>query len=139
MTVRPKTGGRQSGTPNRRTMASRRWVQEQADPLAFLIRVMNGDNIDGQTPTITERMTAARDLRRVIVPDAKETPVAIALPAVDGPADLPAAFRVILSAVAAGDIMPGEAKAVADLLESARKAYVVADLAERIAVLEGRA
>lgn len=138
MTAGAKTGGRQAGTPNRRTLASRRWVQEQADPLAFLVRVMNGEDIDGLSPTMAERLNAARELRRVIVPDAKDAPISITLPAVTSPADLTAAVGAVLSAVSAGDLTPGEGKAVADLLETARKAYETADLAERIAKLEGR-
>lgn len=139
MTTRPKTGGRQAGTPNRRTVASRRWVQEQADPLAFLVKVMEGEDIDGQTPTLAERLNAASQLRRVIVPDAKDSPISIALPPVTSPADFTGAMNAVLSAVSAGDLTPGEGKAVADLLDGARKAYETADLAERIAKLEGRA
>ena len=97
-----KTGGRQAGTPNRRTVATRRWVQEQADPLAFLFRVMNGEVIDYQTPTMAERLIAARELRRVIVPDAKDTPVSIPLPQVSGPSDWIEAMNVVLSAVSSG-------------------------------------
>ena len=55
MAAGSKTGGRQPGTPNRRTLASRRWLQEHADPLAFLVRVMDGGDIDGQSPTLAER------------------------------------------------------------------------------------
>jgi hypothetical protein len=113
-------------------------VQEQADPLAFLVRVMQGEDIDGQTPTMGERLNAARELRRVIVPDAKDTAISISLPPVTGPADFTGAMNAVLSAVSAGELTPGEAKAVADLLEGARKAYETADLAERIATLEGR-
>ena len=138
MAAGSKTGGRQPGTPNRRTLASRRWLQEHADPLAFLVRVMDGGDIDGQSPTLAERMAAARELRRVMVPDAKDLPLAVALPPITGSADLLSAVNAIVSAVAEGQITPGEGKAMTDLLESARKAYEAGDLAERIAVLEGR-
>jgi hypothetical protein len=114
-------------------------VQEQADPLAFLVKVMEGEDIDGQTPTLAERLNAASQLRRVIVPDAKDSPISIALPPVTSPADFTGAMNAVLSAVSAGDLTPGEGKAVADLLDGARKAYETADLAERIAKLEGRA
>lgn len=139
MAAGSKTGGRQPGTQNRRTVASRRWLQEHADPLAFLVRVMGGGDIDGQSPTLAERMAAARELRRVMVPDAKDMPLAVALPPITGSADLLSAVNAIVSAVAEGQITPGEGKAMTDLLESARKAYEAGDLAERIAVLEGRA
>lgn len=139
MAAGAKTGGRQPGTQNRRTVASRRWLQEHADPLAFLVRVMDGGDIDGQSPTLAERMAAARELRRVMVPDARDLPLAVALPPISGSADLLSAVNAIVSAVAEGQITPGEGKAMTDLLESARKAYEAGDLAERIAVLEGRA
>ncbi len=138
MTKPAKTGGRVAGTPNRRTVASRRHLQELADPLDFLVRVMGGSVIDGVTPTLSERMTAARELRRVIVPDAKELPLAVRLPRLAGPADLPVVIGAVVSSVADGVLTPGEGKALADLLEAARKAYETADLAERVAVLEGK-
>lgn len=139
MSLRTKTGGRGVGTPNRRTSAFRRQLQDQADPIGFLTRVMNGDVIDGLTPTMAERLTAARDLRRVIVPDAKELPVTIQLPPVTGPKDLSAGMSVVISSVAGGQITLGEGKAVADLLEGARKTYETTELAERIATLEKKA
>ena len=131
-----KTGGRQVGTPNRYTTAARHQLQDQADPLAFMARVMNGEVIDGVAPTLAERLAAARDLRRVLVPDAKERPLSFLLPPVSGSADLVAAVGAVLSAVSDGQITPGEGKAMADLLEAARRAYEAADLAERIAALE---
>ena len=99
---------------------------------------MGGSVIDGVTPTLSERMTAARELRRVIVPDAKELPLAVRLPRLAGPADLPVVIGAVVSSVADGVLTPGEGKALADLLEAARKAYETADLAERVAVLEGK-
>jgi hypothetical protein len=138
MTKAVKTGGRISGTPNRRTIVSRRQLQALADPLDFLVRVMCGDVIDGLTPTLSERMTAARELRRVVVPDAKELPLAVQLPPLAGPADLPVVMGAVVSSVADGILTPGEGKVVADLLEAARKAYETADLAQRVAVLEGK-
>jgi hypothetical protein len=138
MTNKAKTGGRVAGTPNRRTVASRRHLQELADPLDFLVRVMSGAIIDGVTPTLAERMTAARELRRVVVPDAKELPLTVQLPRLSGPADLPAVMSAVVSSVAGGVLTPGEGKAIADLLEAARKAFETADLAERVAVLESK-
>ena len=137
MTKTAKTGGRTAGTPNRRTIASRRQIQAMADPLAFLVRVMNGEVIDNATPTLADRISAARELRRVLVPDAKDAPTTVDLPEIRGSADLLAGVNAILSAVAAGEITPGEGKAMVDLLEAARKAYEACDLSERLAVLEG--
>ena len=98
---------------------------------------MNGEVIDNATPTLADRISAARELRRVLVPDAKDAPTTVDLPEIRGSADLLAGVNAILSAVAAGEITPGEGKAMVDLLEAARKAYEACDLSERLAVLEG--
>ena len=139
MTNRTKTGGRVAGTPNRRTTASRRQLAGLADPLGFLASVLKGDQIDGVKPTLADRMTAARDLRRVMVPDCRERALSITLPAVSSVADLPAAFSAILAGVACGLITPTEARALVDLLDGMRRTYETVDLAARIAELEERA
>ena len=99
---------------------------------------MRGEVIDGHAPTMGERLNAARELRRVIVPDARERLLSVALPSIAGPADLPAAMNAVVAAVAAGELAPGEGKALSDLLSGTCKAYEVADLAQRIANLEER-
>lgn len=131
-----KTGGRTTGTPNRRTMASRRDLEARADPLGFLVEVLDGKVMNGVTPTLADRMAAARELRRVLVPDCRERPLAMHLPPVMSAADLPAAFSAMLKAVSEGEITPSEARSVVDILEGARKAYETADLADRVAKLE---
>jgi hypothetical protein len=136
MTQTSKTGGRKLGTPNRRTLASRRHVRDRADPLDFLAKVMSGVVIDGMKPTMADRLAAARELRRVIVPDAKERPINFQLPSVTGLSELAQAVCATLKAVGEGKITPGEGKAVTDLLEAARKALESADLADRLSALE---
>jgi len=136
MGTRAKTGGRTAGTPNRRTLATRQQVQLMVDPLAFLARVMNGETIDGQTPTLADRMAAARELRRVIVPDAREARIVLEVPNVTCSADLPHAMAAILAAVAGGQVTPGEGNALAGLLEATRKALETVELGRRIEALE---
>src|SRR5665213_636272 len=104
MTQKLKTGGRTTGTPNRRTVASRRHLQTIADPMAFLASVLRGDAIDGAKPTLADRMAAARELRRVMVPDCRERPLSMTLPPVDSIADFPAAFSAVIAAVGAGQV-----------------------------------
>ena len=76
----PKTGGRQKGTPNRRTVQTRDRIQELADPIAFLADVMAGKRMvaagePGDAtktwvfPTLTQRITASETLLRKLLPD----------------------------------------------------------------------
>ena len=134
-----KTGGRTPGTPNKRTTASRRQLADLTDPLGFLASVLNGDVIDGAKPSLADRMVAARELRRVMVPDCRERALAITLPPVACVADLPAAFGAMLAGVANGHVTPSEARALVDLLEGARRVFETVELTDRIAKLEAQA
>lgn len=132
-----KTGGRKAGTPNRRTALLRAQVDD-ADPLAFLAQVLNGEPVGDETPRIADRLVAARELRRVLIPDARERPMSLCLPPVNSAADAPAAFSALLAATAEGEVTASEARALADILGATIKAFEVADLAERISALERR-
>ena len=134
-----KTGGRTPGTPNKRTTASRRQLAGLADPLGFLAAVLNGETIDGAKPSLADRMAAARELRRVLVPDCRERTLTMTLPAVASAEDLPAAFSAMLAGVSAGEITPTEARALVDLLDGTRRAFETVDLAARITELEEHA
>jgi hypothetical protein len=67
----PKWGGRQAGTPNKVTAAARNRIQEQGDPVGFLIKVVKGRKIRGEYPTIAQRMRAAEKLLGKVVPELK--------------------------------------------------------------------
>ncbi len=80
----PKTGGRQKGTPNRRTVQTRDRIQELADPIAFLADVMAGKRMvaAGETgdakktwcyPTVAQRVQAGETMMRKLLPDLKAT------------------------------------------------------------------
>ena len=77
-----KTGGRQKGTPNKLTVAGKARIEEQADPLGFLIKLVNGEKIKvGDAgdpteeielyPTLEQRQRAAEKLLAKILPDMK--------------------------------------------------------------------
>ncbi len=68
----PKTGGRFPGTPNKTTAATRERIEREADPVAFLSRVMRGEEIDGKIPTLEHRIDVAAKLLNKIAPDMKE-------------------------------------------------------------------
>ena len=65
----PKTGGRQKGTPNRVNAASRERIEQEADPIGFLIRIVRGESLDDERPSLDQRMNAARLLAGKVLPD----------------------------------------------------------------------
>lgn len=72
------------------------------------------------------------------MPPRRERPVTFDLPAVKSASDHPDALSTILSAVAAGELTPGEAQAFAGILKEHRAAIEVAELSDRLAALEER-
>ena len=81
-------------------------------------------------------MTAARFILDRLAPPAKERPVSLALPSTSTAAGIVEAQAAILQAVAVGDLMPGEATALAGIVEARRKAIETAELEVRILALE---
>ncbi len=65
-----------------------------------------------------------------------EKPVRFALPKIDGAEDCAKAQGAVLHAVANGDLLPSEAKVLADLIEGQRRAFETTDLAKRLADIE---
>lgn len=86
----------------------------------------------------TGDMRASEILLRRLWPERKGRPVALPLPPVVSPADLPRAMAAIVEAVAVGDLSPDEGQAVAAILEGQRRAIETAELEARIAALENR-
>ena len=83
-------------------------------------------------------LSAARLVLERLVPPVKERPIFLALPdtsTTDGIAD---AQQAILQAVAAGDLLPGEAATMAGIVEARRKAVETNELEARISALEGK-
>ena len=81
-------------------------------------------------------MTAARFILDRLTPPAKERPISLVLPSTSTAAGIVEAQAAILQAVAVGDLMPGEATALAGIVEARRKAIETAELEARIAALE---
>ena len=52
-------------------------VEQEADPVGFLIRVMNGEEIDGQKPDLRSRIAVARFLASKAHPDLKAVDVEV--------------------------------------------------------------
>ena len=71
-----------------------------------------------------------------LIPSAKELPLSLSLPKVEGAGDLPAALSAVMETVAQGDITPGEGQALTAMLEAYRKGLEFTDLEARLTVLE---
>lgn len=101
--------------------------------------------LDGEGEALTRKAvemalagdtTALRLCLERLCPARKEAPLSISLPDLAGAGDLPKITAAILRAASEGEITPGEAQALAGLVESHRKAVEVADLETRLAALE---
>lgn len=82
-------------------------------------------------------LTAIRVVLDRIAPPRKDAAVAFDLPKIEGVADLPPALSAIMAAVSEGTLSPGEGQALAAMIETVRRSFETAELAERVAALEG--
>lgn len=118
--------GRPRGARHRITRAVEAILDGEADALTrrAVELAMDGD-------TVALRLCLER-----IAPPRKDAPVTFDLPAVASAEDASTAMSALLAAVAAGDITPTEATAVAGLVETWRRTKETADIEARIAALE---
>lgn len=80
--------------------------------------------------------TALRLCLDRIAPARKDAPISFDLPAMESAADAARAAQAVLSAVAGGDITPGEGAAVMGLIETYRKTLETSEIEARVAALE---
>lgn len=71
-----------------------------------------------------------------LIPVAREAPIQFDLPAIHQAEDCAAAQAAIVAAVAAGELLPGQARDLAALVDAHRAALESSELAQRIAALE---
>jgi hypothetical protein len=142
-----RRGGRQKGTPNKSSAATWQRIHNDADPIGFLITIMNGEGVeagplkDGTdsdliVPTLDQRLNASSQLSRWMPPPPRVRPIAMKLPDMKEPSDMVATMSSVVSAMAQGEITPDEAKAVADVVEIQRRVIETESLEIRIAALE---
>ncbi|MEF8714381.1 MAG: DUF5681 domain-containing protein [Accumulibacter sp.] len=81
-------------------------------------------------------LSAARLVLERLVPPAKERPIFLSLPDTRSAEGVAEAQNAILQAVAAGDLLPGEAATLAGIVEARRKAVETQELEQRITALE---
>jgi hypothetical protein len=83
-------------------------------------------------------LTAARMILDRLAPPAKERPVSLELPGTATAEGISAAQQAILHAVAAGELLPGEAATLSGIVETRRRALETLELEVRVARLEER-
>ncbi|MEF8722705.1 DUF5681 domain-containing protein [Candidatus Accumulibacter phosphatis] len=81
-------------------------------------------------------LSAARLVIERLLPPAKDRPIFLELPEADTAAGIAQAQAVIVRAVAAGELLPGDAATLAGIVEVRRKALETQELEQRIAALE---
>jgi hypothetical protein len=120
--------GKPTGSRNKATLAVLTLMEQGAKEIteAVVAAAKTGD------------LTAARMILDRLAPHAKERPVSLVLPNTDTVEGVSAAQQVILQAVAAGDLLPGEGTALAGIVEARRKSIETLQLDLRIAALEAR-
>jgi hypothetical protein len=138
--------GRPRGKPNKATTAIRQRIETEADPVAFLAKVMSGAPIKrAETegtyePTLADMIAAARVLAGKLVPDAKDKPVLFEVGQINGPVDALSAIARLVEAMGRGELTPSEAATVINVVEAYRRTWEATDLERRVADLEkGRA
>jgi hypothetical protein len=106
------------------------------------------DLLDGRAKALTEKaiekalagdVFALRLCLDRMMPVRRERSLTLHLPAPATAQDITAGFEKVVEALAHGELTPSETSALAELLESARKALETTELARRIEELEARA
>jgi len=144
-----RRGGRQKGTPNKSSAATWERIHNDADPIGFLIAIMNGEGVESGSikdgtdsdlivPTLDQRLNASSQLSRWMPPPPRVRPIAMDLPDMNEPSDMVSSMAAVVSAMAQGKVTPDEAKAVADVVEIQRRVIETESLEIRIAALERR-
>jgi hypothetical protein len=125
----PGNPGKPKGARHKTTLLAEKLMQADAEAIvkAVLDSAKDGD------------MTAARIVLDRIAPARRDSPVSFEFPKIESVADAVAAQSAILSAVASGEITPGEAAEVSKLIDGFVRTIELTEIDERLKRLEGRA
>lgn len=118
--------GRPQGSRNKATIAVQELLDGEAEALTrkAVELALGGDT------------TALRLCLERLCPPRKERPISVKLPKIEKAEDTSKAIGSVLAAVAAGEITPGEAQALASMIESQRKAIEAGEIERRLSALE---
>jgi hypothetical protein len=120
--------GRPKGARHKTTLLAEKLMQDDAEAVvnSVLSAAKTGD------------MTAARIVLDRLYPARRDNPVTFTLPKIESASDAAGAIAAILSAVASGELTPGEAETVCKLVETHIKALEASEFERRLAALEGK-
>ena len=121
--------GRPQGARNQTTLALEALLDGEAENITRKVIELA---LAGDTTTL--RLCLDR-----LLPPRRERPVQFNLPPLQSAADAPGAVAAITAAVAAGDIMPGEAAELAKLVDTFVRAIEVHEFDLRLRALENKA
>lgn len=118
--------GKPRGTLNKATHAVLALLEGEADAITRVCieAAKQGD------------MTAVRLVLERLCPPARERPLNIELPNVATISGIAEAQAAVVEAVAVGDLLPGEAATLANIIEARRKSLESLELEARISALE---
>lgn len=118
--------GRTPGTQNKSTLMAMALLGQDLEAITSTIVRAALDGDMGAAKFVVERM----------VPAVRERPLLIELPETTTAAGIDGAQQAILTAVACGDLLPGEATALSGIVEQRRKAIETVEIINRITQLE---
>ena len=118
--------GRPAGSRNKATLVLEALIDGEGESIvrALVTQARSGDT------------GAARALLDRLVPPRKERPISITLPPINSANDAACAMAEVTAALAAGCLLPAEAKHLADLIASYSRVLEAAEIEERLSVLE---
>ena len=118
--------GRPRGSRNKATLAAEAILDGEAEALArkAIELALNGD------------LQALRICLDRLLPPRRERPVRFTLPPIDTGADAGNVTAALISAVAHGELSPGEAASLVQMVEAHTRVLLVSDFEQRLTKLE---
>ena len=118
--------GKPKGTLHKATRAAQELLDGEAEALTrkAIAQALEGNPI------------ALRLCLERLLPIRRERPISLKLRKIRGAADLPQVLEVVMQAVAAGELTPGEGQTIMAMLEAFRKGLEFTDLEARVSALE---
>jgi hypothetical protein len=120
--------GRPKGARHKTTLLAEKLMQAEAEGI---VNVVIAAAKSGDIP-------AARIILERIAPPRKDNAINFDWPVIESASDATKAMASVLSAVAIGEVTPGEAGEVAKLIEAFMKIHEMYELEKRIAALEAQ-
>lgn len=132
-----KTGGRQAGTPNRRTTEQVAAIDASGlSPLDYLVTLYRDVTADPKDRALAAKAAAPYLHPR---PAPVQRTIRVELPDISTVAGVSDAIAAVVQEVASGALSPAEGQAFVSMIEAQRKAIETADIMARVEALEAKA